>query len=258
MSVQDVFVSHVIASALQGGGRRGHRIDAEGAAGGQLVVARSVGTRHRNEDDLDTLVTHALTSEGADASEDGTGRGTPLVVVPVALRGREGGSSLEAGEPGDPAFALRTGGGGQSKPMVFNWRSGADVRLGVSDKPGTLHSSQAPAVGVSENQRGEVVESDVAHQLSAGGGKPGQGYPCVRVPGDESAGGAGVSMTVRRLTPLECERLMGLPPTWTKFDADGRPISDSARYRMLGNSIVLPVAQWITARIARYEAGELG
>jgi DNA (cytosine-5)-methyltransferase 1 len=49
-------------STLQGGGRRGHRIDAEGAAGGHLIA-------------------HALTAEGADASEDGTGRGTPLVPV---------------------------------------------------------------------------------------------------------------------------------------------------------------------------------
>lgn len=50
---------------------------------------------------------------------------------------------------------------------------------------------------------------------------------------------------VRRLTPGECERLMGLPPGWT----DG--FSDSTRYRMLGNSLAVPVAEWIAKRMAK-------
>lgn len=48
---------------------------------------------------------------------------------------------------------------------------------------------------------------------------------------------------VRRLTPRECERLMGLPDDWTAGH------SDSARYRMLGNSVVVPVVEWIARRI---------
>lgn len=79
-------------------------------------------------------VTHTLTSEGADASEDGTGRGTPIVAIapaltarygkgtdsdasdaiivqPLALRGRDGGAELEAREPGAPYNALRAGDG---------------------------------------------------------------------------------------------------------------------------------------------------
>lgn len=59
-----------------------------------------------------------------------------------------------------------------------------------------------------------------------------------------------VGMAVRRLTPTECERLMGFPDDWTAYGADGKPISDSARYRMLGNSIVVPVAEWIGRRMA--------
>lgn len=54
-------------------------------------------------------------------------------------------------------------------------------------------------------------------------------------------GGVGV----RRLTPLECVRLMGFPDDWL----DGLGLSDSAKYRMLGNSIVVPVAKWIAERI---------
>lgn len=98
------------------------------------------------------VVTHALTAEGHDASEDGTGRGTPLVpytvsndaapvvtrdgtgtlkigtgldipsapavAVPIAMRGRDDGAEVETSEHGDPAFTLRTPGGGSSYPMV--------------------------------------------------------------------------------------------------------------------------------------------
>jgi len=67
-------------STLQGGGRRGHRVDAEGAVGGHLI-AYSLNVHHGRNDLEETWVTHALTAEGADASEDGTGRGTPLVPV---------------------------------------------------------------------------------------------------------------------------------------------------------------------------------
>lgn len=47
---------------------------------------------------------------------------------------------------------------------------------------------------------------------------------------------------VRRLTPLECERLDGFPDGWTQKRKDGREISDNARYIALGNSIAVPCA----------------
>lgn len=59
---------------------------------------------------------------------------------------------------------------------------------------------------------------------------------------------------VRRLTPTECERLMSFPDDWTKYDNKGGVISDSARYRMLGNSVVVNTAFWIADRIMRLEA----
>jgi DNA (cytosine-5)-methyltransferase 1 len=49
--------------------------------------------------------------------------------------------------------------------------------------------------------------------------------------------------SVRRLTPLECERLQGFPDGWTEGHAD------SHRYRMLGNAVAVPVAEWILRRI---------
>lgn len=121
-------------------------------------------------------VTHTLTSEGHDASEDGTGRGTPVIVQPLALRGREGGAMLELGPEGGPYNALRAGDGGSSRQ--------------------SLVSVSAPT---------ETV--------------------------------------VRRLTELECERLQGYPDQWTEGQ------SGSARYRELGNSIAVPVFEWVAHRI---------
>lgn len=63
---------------------------------------------------------------------------------------------------------------------------------------------------------------------------------------------------VRRLTPLECERLQGFPDGWTDIgdytDSTGkkRKTSDSARYKALGNSIALPFWRWMFGRMAAY------
>jgi DNA (cytosine-5)-methyltransferase 1 len=54
---------------------------------------------------------------------------------------------------------------------------------------------------------------------------------------------------VRRLTPRETERLQGLPDDWTRYLADGTVQSDSARYRQTGNSVAVPVFEWVTRRI---------
>ena len=54
---------------------------------------------------------------------------------------------------------------------------------------------------------------------------------------------------VRRLTPRECERLQAFPDDWTAFDAAGKPIADSPRYRMLGNAVTVSVSEWIGKRL---------
>ena len=54
---------------------------------------------------------------------------------------------------------------------------------------------------------------------------------------------------VRRLIPTECERLQGFPDSWTLVNG----MSDSARYRMLGNAVCVPVAEWIGRRIVAQE-----
>jgi len=58
-------------------------------------------------------------------------------------------------------------------------------------------------------------------------------------------------LAVRRLTPLECERLMGWPDNHTLHRADGKTNSDSARYKMCGNGVVAPVSAWIAKQISK-------
>ncbi len=62
---------------------------------------------------------------------------------------------------------------------------------------------------------------------------------------------------MRRLTPLECERLQGYPDGWTDIgawrdskDKLHKESSDSARYRALGNSIAIPPWRWVLLRLA--------
>ncbi len=60
---------------------------------------------------------------------------------------------------------------------------------------------------------------------------------------------AGNGYIVRRLTPTECERLMGFPDGWTEYGHDGKKISDSARYRALGNSVAIPCVERVLISI---------
>ena len=52
-----------------------------------------------------------------------------------------------------------------------------------------------------------------------------------------------VKYIIRRLTPVECERLQGYPDNWTRYGADGTEIADTARYRAVGNSICVFCAE---------------
>lgn len=61
---------------------------------------------------------------------------------------------------------------------------------------------------------------------------------------------------IRRLTPLECERLQGFPDNYTQIEWKGKPQDqrpDSHRYKAIGNSMAVPVMRWIGERIKRIE-----
>jgi DNA (cytosine-5)-methyltransferase 1 len=196
-----------VVSTLQGGGRRGHRIDAEGAAGGHLVT------------------------------------------VPVAVRGRESGSRIEAGVLGDPAFTLRISGGRSSYPMVAY---SLTKHHGLNDVEETwvTHALTAEGADASEDGTGrDTPLVPVFAPLTAGtAAGPGMNAGGRRMEDDWNLAGNGHA--VRRLTPRECERLQGFPDDWTRWLAAGSEQSDSARYRQLGNAVAVPVAEWITRRLA--------
>lgn len=103
----------------------------------------------------------------------------------------------------------------------------------------TLDSAQQ-AVAFAQNQRNEVRTMDVAGALAAEPGAKQQTYiqQC---------------MAVRRLTPVECERLMGFPDSYTSIPWRKKPAEDcpdGPRYKALGNSWAVPCVAWIGRRIA--------
>lgn len=64
---------------------------------------------------------------------------------------------------------------------------------------------------------------------------------------------------IRRLTPLECERLQGFPDNFTKYDQDGNEISDTQRYKMCGNAVTVNVVQAVMTNLIKecYEENQL-
>jgi DNA (cytosine-5)-methyltransferase 1 len=84
------------------------------------------------------------------------------------------------------------------------------------------------------------------------------GDPCHTLAKDNAAHAAvAQSMTVRRLTPRECERLQGFPDDWTMIPYRGKSpenCPDGPRSKALGNSMACNCMSWIGERIAAYEA----
>lgn len=218
-------------------------------------------------------VAHSLRGEGFDASEDGTGRGTPLVPVTAGtLKANNGGGGWSNSV--DHAAA------GYMVPVAIQERAVCQNQDAGTDGAGfradgmayTLEARTVPqAVAFAQNQRGEVLCKDIMDSLKVGGGKPGQGYPavgCFKRGQGSAAGTIGydenlsptlnaadsgsnrtptfmTGMQVRRLTPRECERLQGFPDDYTLVPFCGKPAADGNRYKALGNSMAVPVMRWI-------------
>lgn len=152
----------------------------------------------------------------------------------------------------DQAFALGRNSGQENAVLAFAENSRSEIRL----EGGTGH---------------------VSGTLSGGGGKPGQGMPCIAFSckdhgadagelaptlramghsGSHPNSGGQVAVQgpsgVRRLTPRECERLQGFPDDYTLIPYRGKPISDcpdGPRYKAIGNSKAVPVVRWIGQRL---------
>jgi len=176
------------------------------------------------------IIAHSLRAEGFDASEDGTGRGIPLVPVayPIAIQERAVSENPNAGPDG---AGIRTDG------VAY-----------------TLEARTVPQAIAFDCKGTEV-------QFSADGS-----HPTLRSMGHnnshQNAGGhAAVALdifqqtawAVRRLTPRECERLQGFPDDWSLVLHRRKPAADGPRYKAIGNSWPTNCAEWIGERIAEVD-----
>lgn len=145
------------------------------------------------------------------------------------------------GAPG----TLRSGGSaGNGVPVVaFNWQSGGDCRINPSPLPDALSVGQVPAV-----MAGDPLYYSHDYNQDRVYGDTGP-TPALTAADSNRTRNHLVAGTVRRLTPTECERLMGWPDGWTELGGDGKRIKDGPRYRLCGNGVVGTVAEWIARRL---------
>lgn len=171
------------------------------------------GYAGRRQEDDDNLVAHSLRGEGFDASEEGTGRGTPIIPADVA---------------GTMKSCNQSGGWSNSADHVA-----AGYMLPVAI--GAFKGGQGADAG------GIGFDEHVSPTLSAADS------------GSNRTPSLLQGWAVRRLTPVECERLQGFPDHFTDIKPNGKPTADGPRYKALGNSMAVNVMRWIGQRIQHVE-----
>lgn len=141
------------------------------------------------------------------------------------------------------------GGGEVSGTLVKNQTMAVAIRTANTNANGhgiaeevthTIDQAQGQAVAFAQNTRDEVREMPYVGALAA-------------EPGMKQTSYIRQSMQVRRLTPVECERLQGFPDGYTDIHPNGKPTPDGPRYKALGNSMAVPCMKWIGERIAMVE-----
>ncbi len=183
------------------------------ASTGDIAHCLNAGGMGRQDYETETLIAHSLRGEGFDVREDGTGRGTPL--VPVCFSAKDHGADAML----DLSPTLRAGG-----------HSGSHANAGVMP---------AVAFDLRGREGGAQFEGphDTANIRAASGG---------------SSRSYVAASAVRRLMPVECERLQGFPDDWTRIPwrgASEEDCPDGPRYKACGNSMAVPVMRWIGKRI---------
>jgi DNA (cytosine-5)-methyltransferase 1 len=282
MSTEGGYLSSAIAGTLTSRDNKSARMDADT---NHLILARRGGFFD------DTA--HTLRADGFDASEDGTGRGTPLVPCAIqagALRenpesGPDGvgvrsdgvAYTLEArAEAQAVAFSCKDSGqdageisptlrsmghsephqnGGGQVAVAFNWNAQADQLNFDPHTTPTLTRSQGAAVG----PVGALAICGRADGSSLEARYDGTSNAILTPSGGRGGIGVGavhVNMAVRRLTPKECERLQGFPDGHTNIPVGKKkkPAADGPRYKAIGNSMAVPCMKWIGKRIAMVDA----
>lgn len=195
-------------------GQAGHLI----ASTGNVAHCLNAGGMGRQDYETETLIAHSLRGEGFDASEDGTGRGTPLVPVAFDCKGTEVQFTTNGIHP-----TLRSMGHANSHT---NGGGHAAIAFAIQER--------AVSENIDAGPQGKGWQEDCAYTLEA-----------------RNKVQSVASSAVRRLTPRECERLQGFPDDYTLVPNRGKPAADGPRYKALGNSMAVPVMRWIGERIAR-------
>lgn len=140
-------------------------------------------------------------------------------------------------QPGDPAHPLAAG--AHAPAIAFSCKDhGADAgeiapTLRSMEFEGS-HANGGGQVAVAfHNRQDPDVSGSVTHPLGA----------------EDNGLGLGLGLKVRRLTPIECERLQGFPDDYTLVPVRGKPAADGPRYRALGNSMAVNCMRWIGERV---------
>jgi DNA (cytosine-5)-methyltransferase 1 len=209
------------------------------------------GVSQKNDFETDTFVTRVYETHPADSrvkemgdlcqtvtSRWGTGGGNvPLVQnLPIALAentiGRQpmNGGNGNGFTEGGPMYTLNATG---VHGVAFGWQNSASQGMSVDTISPTLDKSKTPAV-FCDTYSG-TIQGDVSATMTADMAGPTHSGPKVMQ-----------NMAVRRLTPVECERLQGFPDNYTNIK-DKCP--DGPRYKAMGNSMAVPVMRWIGERI---------
>ncbi len=186
-------------------------------------------------------ISHTLnTSTGI--GEDGTGRGVPVITTytPHAMAFAQNSRDelrWESGH-GQVVGALSTGGGkpGQGLPMVLSVAlRGRDHGIAAE-----LGGTVAPALRASSGggDKSHVLAPDYDSSFQYTGNRPSVS--------DWS------QWRVRRLMPVECERLQGMPDNYTLVPYRGKPATDTPRYKAIGNSMAVPCVAWLGQRLMQH------
>ena len=246
--------THATAPCLTSSGRGVERTgDTRGQDPVVAMCLNAKGGAGRMDAESETLI--PTTGGGFDASEDGTGRRTPL--VPVAFHPTQDPISSTDVCHSIGANANATAAVAQPIPIntmvaLRHEALGEGTGFGIGE-PGdsdyTLTKGHSHAVAFASQPigwSGELTASvDLAGTIQRGcdGGR----HDGVMTP----------TMQVRRLTPVECERLQGFPDGYTNIPWRGKPESpDGPRYKALGNSWAVPVVRWIGRRMNDALQGE--
>jgi len=229
-------VTGTIASRTSAGGGLGTDFDCDGGVIHCEPVSRALTACETATGRLDPneqeFIAHSLRADGFDASEDGTGRGTPL--VPIAFAHQTAGDHTTS-MPIENDFCP-TLKAGPSMAIAFDARQSDVIQYGYKTGPLDTYG-HSMAIGFQSSQSG-VRQVDAHATLDSNNGS-------------RRHNGVVQGMAVRRLTPRECERLQGFPDDYTLIPYRGKLAADGPRYKALGNSMAVPCMAWIGRRIAQ-------